>query len=269
MAHDVFISYSSHDKPTADAICARLESSGLRCWITPRDVLPGMEWAEAIIEGYVGNWGRRAMRVLSCEVEVLGLENLPASGPYIVMTNHQSLFDVPIFLSYFGGLLGFVAKRELFSIPGWGYWMKQIDCVSIDREDPRSTGKVFKELGRRLIESKSGFVMFPEGTRTRDPGGTIGEFKAGALRLATMHDIPILPVSMDGTRHILNCDALRRTWRGGRVIRVKIAPLIHTKARSPLERQQLLARVRDTIVRNFDSIKLEWPCQPARQSAAG
>jgi hypothetical protein len=50
MAHDVFISYSSRDKPTADAVCAALEQQALRCWIAPRDVLPGMEWGEAIVE---------------------------------------------------------------------------------------------------------------------------------------------------------------------------------------------------------------------------
>lgn len=53
-SHEVFISYSSKDKTTADAACAFLESQGLRCWIAPRDVLPGMEYAEAIINGIVG-----------------------------------------------------------------------------------------------------------------------------------------------------------------------------------------------------------------------
>ncbi len=50
MAHDVFISYSAKDKTTADAVCAMLESEGIRCWIAPRDVVPGMEWGECIIE---------------------------------------------------------------------------------------------------------------------------------------------------------------------------------------------------------------------------
>src|SRR5215468_9635398 len=51
MAHDVFVSYSSRDKLTADAVVARLEAARLRCWIAPRDILPGMEWGEAIIDG--------------------------------------------------------------------------------------------------------------------------------------------------------------------------------------------------------------------------
>lgn len=51
MAHDAFISYSSRDKATADATCAALEASGVRCWIAPRDITPGIEWGEAIIDG--------------------------------------------------------------------------------------------------------------------------------------------------------------------------------------------------------------------------
>ena len=51
MSHDVFVSYSSRDKLTADAVVAKLEAARLRCWIAPRDILPGMEWGEAIIDG--------------------------------------------------------------------------------------------------------------------------------------------------------------------------------------------------------------------------
>jgi hypothetical protein len=50
MAHDVFISYSSKDKPTADATCAVLEQRGIRCWMAPRDITPGADWGESIVE---------------------------------------------------------------------------------------------------------------------------------------------------------------------------------------------------------------------------
>ena len=49
MAHDVFISYSHHDKPTADAVCAKLEEDGIRCWYAPRDIQPGADWAGSIV----------------------------------------------------------------------------------------------------------------------------------------------------------------------------------------------------------------------------
>jgi hypothetical protein len=51
LEHDVFVSYSTQDKPTADAVCAALEREGVRCWIAPRDILPSQSWAEAIVEG--------------------------------------------------------------------------------------------------------------------------------------------------------------------------------------------------------------------------
>src|ERR1700743_1981121 len=50
MTHDVFICYSYRDKPVADAVCAVLESEGVRCWIAPRDILPGADWGECIID---------------------------------------------------------------------------------------------------------------------------------------------------------------------------------------------------------------------------
>ncbi|MBM2811859.1 MAG: hypothetical protein HW416_2618 [Chloroflexi bacterium] len=55
MPHDVFVSYCSEDKPTADAVCATLENRGVRCWIAPRDVLPGMDWGAAIIDAINGS----------------------------------------------------------------------------------------------------------------------------------------------------------------------------------------------------------------------
>lgn len=72
MAHDVFISYSSKDKPIADAICATLESKHMRCWIAPRDIMPGQDWSEAIIDG-----------ITSCRVFVLLLSESSNSSEQV------------------------------------------------------------------------------------------------------------------------------------------------------------------------------------------
>jgi hypothetical protein len=72
MGHDVFISYSSKDKPTADAVCATLESGGVRCWIAPRDILPGMDWGEAIVDG-----------IKRCRVMILVFSSNANSSPQI------------------------------------------------------------------------------------------------------------------------------------------------------------------------------------------
>ena len=72
MVHDVFISYSSHDKPTADAACAALEAKGHRCWIAPRDVLPGMDYGEAIVDA-----------IHACKVMVLVYSGSANTSPQI------------------------------------------------------------------------------------------------------------------------------------------------------------------------------------------
>jgi hypothetical protein len=55
MAHDLFISYSSEDKAIADAVCSALEAANIRCWIAPRDIIPGQDWPEAIVKGVAGS----------------------------------------------------------------------------------------------------------------------------------------------------------------------------------------------------------------------
>src|ERR1700761_4704029 len=55
MAHDVFLSYSTQDKAAADAVCHSLESKGIRCWIAPRDVIPGANWQQSIIDAIAGS----------------------------------------------------------------------------------------------------------------------------------------------------------------------------------------------------------------------
>jgi hypothetical protein len=72
MAHDIFVSYSNKDKPTADAICAALEANGIRCWIAPRDILPGSDWGEAIIDA-----------IHACRVMVLVFSGNSNNSPQI------------------------------------------------------------------------------------------------------------------------------------------------------------------------------------------
>lgn len=77
MAHDVFVSYSSADKTVADAVCTALEGGGLRCWVAPRDIVPGVDWGAAIIDAIEGakvmvlifSANANASRQISREVE--------------------------------------------------------------------------------------------------------------------------------------------------------------------------------------------------------
>ncbi len=215
--------------------------------------------AEAQLERLVGEWSRQILRRFNVEVRVEGLEHLPRTGPVVIMANHQSLFDIPVCLGYLGRMMGFVAKRELFRIPGLGYWMRQIHCPAINRADIAGSGKLLAALSRDIKQRGYCLLIFPEGTRSRDAHGEIGAFKRGSLRLAQAEEIPIVPVSLDGTRFLVNPQLMAATRRGGRVVRVRVAPArLAPRNLSAPENKRLMQELRDTIVSNHEAIRVHW-----------
>ncbi len=102
-------------------------------------------------------------------------------------------------------------------------------------------------------------IIFPEGTRTKDPGGAIQEFRQGSLRFALQHDLPILPTVIDGTRYLENLEKHASTPRSARLVRLKIGKVMHSTARSAPERRQFMAELREEIISIWQGIRVEWP----------
>jgi len=214
---------------------------------------------ERQVERIASGWARRCLRYMQCRVQVEGLEHLPASGPVILMANHQSMFDIPLCLGFLGRTMGFVAKRELFRIPALSFWMRQIHCANMDRADVRSSGKLLEELSHQVREGGYLFLIFPEGTRTRHPEGEIGPFRRGALRLAAAEGMPVVPISVDGTRFLVKFKALRKVPPSRRVVRVRVAPAVRVaKGLSAPESKRLMEQIRHTIVSNWRDIRIDW-----------
>lgn len=213
---------------------------------------------DAAIDRMVMAWGRRCLAYLQCRVEVQGLEHLPPLEPVILMSNHQSLLDIPVCLGFLGRSMGFVAKRELFRIPFLSFWMRQIHCANMDRADVRSSGKLLADISRHVFEGSYRFLIFPEGTRTRHLGGEIGPFKRGALRLADAEGLPIVPISLDGTRY-MKLSRLRRIPPQRRLVRVRVAPLVPVAKDLPApESKRLMESLRQTIVSNWQAVRIDW-----------
>ena len=89
MAHDVFISHSARDKPYADAMCAKLESRGIRCWIAPRDIAPGMEWGAALVEAIEG--ARMMLLVFSSQANAS-----PQISREVERAVHKGVIVIPV-----------------------------------------------------------------------------------------------------------------------------------------------------------------------------
>ena len=170
-----------------------------------------------------------------CKTE--GLENITPDETYLVVSNHQSIADIPIIGANLPINLRVLAKKELFTIPVFGQAMWLYDFVAIDRKNRRSAVKSLERAEKKM--KYCSYLVFPEGTRSRD--GHVGKFKSGALILSE-HGCKILPVAMIGADRILKAGDF--DIQSGDV-RVKIFP--PTQIAENETRQELAERLQDLI----------------------
>jgi 1-acyl-sn-glycerol-3-phosphate acyltransferase len=133
-------------------------------------------------------------------VNVVGRRNIAEKQSYVVVANHQSAFDIFVLWGFLGIDARWVMKKELRKIPLFGLAGQLGGNIYIDRSDPRRAHESLKEAGKILVNGAS-LIMLPEGTRSRD--GNLRGFKKGAFVMALDMGLPLLPVSIVDTRHIL------------------------------------------------------------------
>ena len=166
-------------------------------------------------------WARQLVRLAGGRVEVSGLENLPASGGMLFVSNHQGAFDIPLLLGYIPVLKGFVSKKENFRLPIVSVWMKLLHCIILDRKDLRQSARAIAR-GIRDLKAGRSLVIFPEGTRSKS--GTLNRFKEGSFKLATRSGATIVPLTIDGSYRLLEGN---RGRIGPGVVRLHVhAPVI-------------------------------------------
>ena len=138
-------------------------------------------------------WALSVKFFCRCPIEVRGKENIPKKGGVCFVSNHESIFDIVLVLSYIGRPFGFIAKKELMWVPLLNLWIYLIGGLFIDRNNARKAFKTINEGIRRLKKGGS-MLIFPEGHRSTD--GKLLPFRAGALKLATQAEVPIIPISI-------------------------------------------------------------------------
>src|SRR4030042_1566903 len=201
-----------------------------------------------VIHRYGRLWGKVALLVNRVKVRVEGIEHLKGEGPYIIMSNHQGSYDIFALLGHLPFQFKWLAKKELFSVPFFGWVMAAAGYVSVDREGTRETVEAMNEAARKIREGMS-LLIFPEGSRS--PDGSIQPFKKGGFTLAIKSRVPIVPVAISGSRDIMPKDRL--TASPGE-IRILVDPPIETEYDSLKDREFLMKKVRETITKNFEMI---------------
>jgi len=205
-------------------------------------------WQKHICEDF----GRKCFEVTGSHVKVYGQENVPKDRACVFVSNHQGIFDIHAMLGYTGVPIGLVSKMENKKIPIVGAWMVALDCVFLERGNPRSSIlQIAKAV--ELVKSGLSMVIFPEGTRAKCDN--LGEFKQGSLKLATRSKAPIVPVTINGTYKIF--EEHNKKIHPAEVTVTFGAP-IETEGLTKEDEAGLLDQVVSVIQKNLDKRKSEY-----------
>ena len=145
-------------------------------------------------------WSKQLVERAGISLQVNGAERVRAGAAFVVMSNHQSHYDIPVLYQSLPLRLRMVAKSELFRIPIWAQAMRAAGFVELDRS---ARERAIHSLERAKVALGQGTSIWiaPEGTRSRD--GALGPFKLGGFHLAAGSGARILPVTISGTRQTL------------------------------------------------------------------
>ena len=180
-------------------------------------------------------------------LRVRGAEHVPASGPALIVSNHQSILDPPVIGGAARRQIYFLAKAELFRIPMFGSLIRALHARPVRREgsDPGALRTAAQLLG----EGKA-LLVFPEGTRSLN--GRLGEGKPGVGMLAVTSGAPVVPVYVSGTLEALPKGS---AWPRRSQVSVSFGPALHFKPRNGAGRKERYREAAMEMMRGIAELK--------------
>ena len=191
-------------------------------------------------------WSRLILVTTGVSVDVTGLERLEPGRTYVFVSNHQSIYDIPILFWSLPYQLRIIAKESLGNIPFLGWHLRRTGHMLVDRRHP-DRSRIFG-WASRLTSNGLSLIVFPEGTRSRD--GRVARFKGGGFLLALQAGLPIVPLSIIGSRHVMLKGRLA-TYPGA--VRLVVHDPIDTRELAGLDPKEFGERVRRVITPDAES----------------
>lgn len=188
-------------------------------------------------------WAERMMADAGIALDVRGADEVDWSRAYVIMSNHQSHYDIPVLYRVVPGTMRMVTKTELFRIPLFGRAMRAAGFVEVDRSNRAQAIASLRHAALALARGTHIWIA-PEGTRSRTR--ELGRFKKGGFVLARDTGAAILPIAIDGTYDVLPPDTL--SARRGRTVRVTFGRPIPAADR---EVPELMAEVEGFLRRHL------------------
>ena len=189
-------------------------------------------------------WGWLILKTTGVHVTVRGLDVLDTGRSYVFASNHQSIYDIPIVFASLPVQLRFIAKDSLGSFPFLGWHLRWTGHLLVNRQNPGAG--ILKKMSR-LIGGARSLIVFPEGTRSVD--GAVARFKGGSFLLAIDAGLPVVPISIAGSRFVMRKGRLM-TCPGD--VRITVHDPIVTAGISRGDARELAERVRAVVRRAVD-----------------
>jgi 1-acyl-sn-glycerol-3-phosphate acyltransferase len=191
-------------------------------------------------------WSRLILVTTGVRVTVAGLERLEPGRTYVFVSNHQSIYDIPILFWSLPFQLRIIAKESLGNFPFLGWHLRRTGHMLVDRRRP-DRSRIFG-WASRLTSNGLSLIVFPEGTRSRD--GRVARFKGGGFLLALQAGLPVVPLSIVGSRHVMLKGRLA-TYPG--TVRLVVHDPIGTSELAGLDPKEFGERVRRVIAPDAES----------------
>jgi 1-acyl-sn-glycerol-3-phosphate acyltransferase len=185
-------------------------------------------------------WSRLILVTTGVRVDVAGLERLVPGRTYVFVANHQSIYDIPILFWSLPYQLRIIAKASLGRFPFLGWHLRRTGHMLVDRRRP-DRAAIFSWASRLTSQGLS-LIVFPEGTRSRS--GRVAPFKGGSFYLALEAGLPVVPLSVVGSRHVMLKGRLA-TYPGD--VRLVVHEPIATAGLAGTDPKQFAERVRQVI----------------------
>ena len=145
---------------------------------------------------------RLAIKGGNIDLQVSGLENIPAENGFMLYANHQGMFDVLAIAATCDAPMGAVLKKELYDIPFLHQIAVCTKSFAMDREDVRQSLTVIQNVTEEVKNGRN-YLIFPEGTRSKQ-GNQMLEFHGGSFRCATKSKCPIVPIALVDSYKVLD-----------------------------------------------------------------
>jgi 1-acyl-sn-glycerol-3-phosphate acyltransferase len=232
------------------AICV----AWLGLWTTIATIILGIPVMVAGLLSRTGNlafsisklWAYTMLAVSFVRTEIKNKNKILKGTPYIIISNHQSHYDIITLVTTLGIQFRWIIKKEILKLPIFGYALYASRNIFIDRSN---TARAIESINKGIDRLPKGVsvMVFAEGTRS--PDGQIHEFKKGGFVTAVRRKIPILPVTVNGSRRVMRKGSF--TFKPGK-IQIVIGDPINTSGYTTDTVQELIDKTRQAIIANFD-----------------